>query len=78
MLEGVRSKSQLPTVMTVPCFSGAPWDLEKLQLLSDLPLKTMRLPEAIDNIEQYADFVGEQVAGLDCYILIGDSFGAFV
>jgi hypothetical protein len=31
---------QLPTVVTVPCFSGAPWELEKLTPLSHLPLKT--------------------------------------
>jgi pimeloyl-ACP methyl ester carboxylesterase len=68
----------LPTIVTVPCFSGAPWDLEKLEALSDLPLKTMRLPEGLDEIEEYADFVGEQVSDLDCHVLMGDSFGAVV
>jgi pimeloyl-ACP methyl ester carboxylesterase len=38
----------------------------------------MRLPEAIDNIEQYVDFVGEEVSDLDNFIIIGDSFGAVV
>ena len=78
MPEGTRSDSQLPTVMTVPCFSGAPWDLEKLDPLSDLPLKTMRLPESVDDVEQYADFVERQIADLGCYVLVGDSFGAVV
>jgi pimeloyl-ACP methyl ester carboxylesterase len=69
---------QLPTVVTVPCFSGAPWELEKLTPLSHLPLKTMRLPEGQDDIEQYADFVAQQVTELGCYVLVGDSFGAVV
>jgi len=38
----------------------------------------MRLPEGLDDIERYADFVGEQVADLDSYVLVGDSFGAIV
>jgi pimeloyl-ACP methyl ester carboxylesterase len=72
------AKTQLPTAVTVPCFSGAPWDLEKLKPLSHLPLKTMRLPEGKDDVEQYADFVAQQVAELGCYVLVGDSFGALV
>ena len=72
------TKSQLPTIVTVPCFSGAPWDLEKLKPISYLPLKTMRLPEGQDDIEQYADFVAQEVAESDCYVLVGDSFGAVV
>ena len=72
------AKDQLPEIVTVPCFSGAPWDLKKLTPLSDFPLKTMRLPEGHDNIEDYADFLAEQVAGLSCYVLVGDSFGAVI
>lgn len=72
------ANSQLPTIVTVPCFSGAPWDLEKLKPLSHLPLLTMRLPEDMEDIEQYADFVELQVAELSCYVLVGDSFGALV
>ena len=64
------------TIVTVPCFSGSPWYLEHLTPLSDWSLRTMRLPEALDNIEAYADFVAGQVADLDHYILVGDSFGA--
>jgi pimeloyl-ACP methyl ester carboxylesterase len=70
--------NKLPTIVTVPCFSGAPWDLDKLVPLAMLPLKTMRLPEGLDDIELYADFVKEQVLNLECYILVGDSFGAVV
>ncbi|AFY75414.1 putative hydrolase or acyltransferase of alpha/beta superfamily [Synechococcus sp. PCC 7502] len=64
------------TIVTVPCFSGSPWYLEQLTPLSDWSLRTMRLPEALDNIEAYADFVAGQVVDLDRYILVGDSFGA--
>ena len=67
-----------PTVVTVPCFSGASWDLDQLTPLADYPLRTMRLPERLDDIEDYADFVAEQVADLDEYVVVGDSFGAVV
>jgi pimeloyl-ACP methyl ester carboxylesterase len=67
-----------PTIVTVPCFSGAPWHLEELTPLAGRPLRTMRLPDNVDDIEAYADFVEGQVADLDDYILVGDSFGAVV
>ncbi|MGH9264418.1 MAG: alpha/beta fold hydrolase [Acidimicrobiales bacterium] len=67
-----------PTIVTIPCFSGAPWDLDTLGPLTHRPLRTMRLPEALENIEQYADFVAGQVEDLDDYVLVGDSFGAVV
>jgi hypothetical protein len=35
-----------PSVVTVPCFSGAPWKLERRELLHVYPLRTMRLPKA--------------------------------
>lgn len=72
------TEDRRPTVVTVPCFSGAPWDLGRLTPLADLPLRTMRLPEGGDDIEGYADFVAQEVAGLGCYVLVGDSFGAVV
>jgi pimeloyl-ACP methyl ester carboxylesterase len=64
------------TIVTVPCFSGSPWSLEQLSPLSAWPLQTMRLPAALDDVEAYADFVAGQVATLDRYVLVGDSFGA--
>jgi pimeloyl-ACP methyl ester carboxylesterase len=67
-----------PTVVTVPCFSGAAWDLHALTPLVDHPLHTMRLPEAVSDIDSYADFLATQVADLDQYVLVGDSFGAVV
>jgi pimeloyl-ACP methyl ester carboxylesterase len=38
----------------------------------------MRLPDGVDDIEDYADFVAAQLADLDDYVLVGDSFGAVV
>jgi pimeloyl-ACP methyl ester carboxylesterase len=67
-----------PTVVTIPCFSGAPWELDRLTPLADWPLRTMTLPDGVDSIEGYADYVAEQVIDLDEYILVGDSFGAVV
>src|SRR5262245_9013260 len=64
-----------PTLVTVPCFSGAPWDAQQLAPLGSYPV---RLPEAIDEVEGYADFVAAQVADLSDYVLVGDSFGAVV
>jgi len=67
-----------PTIVTIPCFSGAPWDLDELTPLSDWPLRTMRLPDGVDSVEEYADHVIAQAAGLDDFVLVGDSFGAVV
>lgn len=67
-----------PTVVTIPCFSGAPWDLGQLTALADWPLRTMALPDGVDSIEAYADYVSEQLGDLDDFILVGDSFGAVV
>lgn len=78
MEPGEPANRPLPTVVTVPCFSGAPWDTDELEPLADLPFKTMRLPEALDTIEAYADFVSGQIRSLSCYVLVGDSFGAVV
>lgn len=66
------------TFVTVPCFSGAPWELEQLRPLREWPLRTMRLPEGLDDVERHADAVAEEVDDLDEYVLVGDSFGAVV
>lgn len=67
-----------PTIVAIPCFSGAPWELEQLTPLADYPLRTMRLPDDPERIEDYASFVAGQVADLADYVLVGDSFGAVV
>jgi len=68
----------MPTLVTVPCFSGAPWDDRQLAPLRSYPVRTMRLPEAVGEVDRYADFVDTQVEGLSDYVLIGDSFGAVI
>lgn len=66
------------TVVTVPCFSGAPWELERLEPLAHRPLLTSRLPEGLDTVEQYADVLQTQLADLGDHVLVGDSFGAVI
>lgn len=68
-----------PTLVTVPCFSGAPWDERQLApLKTAYPVRTMRLPEELDDVERYADFLATQVEGLSDYVLVGDSYGAVI
>lgn len=70
--------SPTTAVVTVPCFSGAPWELDQLTPLAHRPLRTMRLPEGLDTVDAHADHLAEQVRGLDDYVLVGDSFGAVI
>lgn len=65
-----------PTLVFIPCLSGAPWDLEQLSALAHRRLRTLRLPDSVDDIEVYADAVAAQLTDLDQYVLVGDSFGA--
>ena len=65
-----------PTVVLVPCLSGAPWDPAQTTMLAHRPLRYLRLPEGVDDIEHYADALASQVADLEDYVLAGDSFGA--
>ena len=67
-----------PTIVMIPCFSGAPWDDRQLAPFAGRTVRTMRLPEGFDDVEAYADFVAEQVGDLDSYVLVGDSFGAVI
>jgi len=68
----------MTTIVTIPCFSGAPWDDRQLEPFDGRKVRTMRLPEGLNNVEAYADFVAAQVADLDSYVLVGDSFGAVI
>ncbi|MFD7450912.1 alpha/beta fold hydrolase [Kitasatospora sp. NPDC059827] len=68
--------AKTPTLVFVPCFSGAPWSAEQLAPYGEAPRRTLRLPEGVDDIERYADHVENAVADLDDYVLVGDSFGA--
>jgi pimeloyl-ACP methyl ester carboxylesterase len=38
----------------------------------------MRLPEAVDDVDRYGDFLAQQVEDLSDYVLVGDSFGAII
>jgi pimeloyl-ACP methyl ester carboxylesterase len=38
----------------------------------------MRLPEGLDEVDRYTDFLATQVEGLSDYVLVGDSFGAVI
>ena len=70
--------SQHPTLVMIPCMTGAPWNLKQLNHLKDWPMRSMRLPDEHVDIEQVVDFVLEQVKDLDSYVLAGDSYGAVV
>lgn len=67
-----------PTIVTVPCFSGAPWELDQMTALAGWPMRTMKLPDGVASIESYADYVLDQVRDLEEFVLVGDSFGAVV
>jgi pimeloyl-ACP methyl ester carboxylesterase len=67
-----------PTLVMVPCFAGAPWNLEALTALQDCPKRTLRLPDDIDDLEAAADVLHEQIRDLPSYVLVGDSYGAVI
>jgi pimeloyl-ACP methyl ester carboxylesterase len=67
-----------PTLVMIPCFAGAPWKLDSLTALQDWPMRTLRLPDDMDDLERLADFVLTQVRDLEDFVLVGDSFGAVI
>lgn len=70
--------TSVPVLVYVPCFSGAPWDLEQFPDLADWPARTPALPAALGSIDAYADWLGDLVQDLSSFVLIGDSFGASI
>ena len=68
----------MSTIVTVPCFSGAPWDARQLQPFAGHHVVTMRLPEGLDTIAANADFLADQVRDRGDYVLVGDSYGAVI
>jgi len=66
------------TLVMIPCFSGAAWDLTQMRELQGWPMRTFRLPDELDDLEKLSDFVVEQVKDLESYVLVGDSFGAVI
>jgi len=65
-----------PTLVMIPCFAGAPWQLNQLTCLQDRPMRTLRLPDDVRELETLADFIADQVKDLKSYVLVGDSYGA--
>ncbi|MFJ4195729.1 alpha/beta fold hydrolase [Pseudomonas sp. NPDC089534] len=65
-----------PTLVMIPCFAGAPWQLDQLSGLQDRPMRTLRLPDDVRELETLADFIVDQVKDLKSYVLVGDSYGA--
>ena len=67
-----------PTIIAIPCLSGAPWDLKQFGPLKDYPMETLRLSEVHEDIEAHATDVLIQAERHKSFILVGDSFGAQV
>ncbi|WGS47939.1 alpha/beta hydrolase (plasmid) [Burkholderia sp. JSH-S8] len=65
-----------PTLVMIPCFAGAPWRLDQLACLQGRPMRTLRLPDDVCELETLADFIVDQVKDLESYVLVGDSYGA--
>ncbi len=70
--------AERPALVMIPCFAGAPWELKQQSHLRDWSMRTMRLPDDVDDLEGIVDNVLEQIRDLDSYVLVGDSFGAVV
>jgi pimeloyl-ACP methyl ester carboxylesterase len=66
------------TLVFIPCFSGAPWNLKQLTHLQEWDLRTLRLPDQLRDLEQLADYVLSELTDLENYVLVGDSFGAVI
>ncbi|VWC43153.1 alpha/beta fold hydrolase [Burkholderia lata] len=65
-----------PTLVMIPCFSGAPWHLDEMTALQNRAMRTLRLPDDVSELETLADFITDQTKGLESYVLVGDSYGA--
>ncbi|MFD5897186.1 alpha/beta fold hydrolase [Streptomyces sp. NPDC060366] len=72
----VNTAERNPTLVFIPCLSGAPWSAEQLAPYGEAPKRALRLPEGVNDIERYADHIETAIADLDDYVLVGDSFGA--
>jgi hypothetical protein len=46
-------------LVLVPCFSGAAWDLTSLPMLASRKAVALTLPEGLDSVDDYADFLAE-------------------
>jgi len=68
--------SNIPLVL-VPCFSGAPWETDQFPTWRNRTTVAGRFPD-LGPIDAYATAVESWAAGIDSYVLVGDSFGALV
>lgn len=73
-----KTSKPLPTLVEVPCLSGAAWDTASMTNLVDYTQISCALDDDTSTVEEYADTLEAQVAKYDDYVLIGDSFGALV
>jgi hypothetical protein len=53
------------TLVMIPCFAGAAWNLAQMRDLQNWPMRTFRLPDKLDDLEKLSDFVVEQVKDLE-------------
>jgi pimeloyl-ACP methyl ester carboxylesterase len=74
----IGSQPSSPTLVLIPCFSGAPWSADQRQAFAPLAVRALALPDGLDELEEYADAVEAAIADLNDYVLVGDSFGAAV
>jgi len=78
VMSSIVSPTLTTTVITVPCMSGAPWQLDRHTAFKNRSVMTYRLPERIDTFEQYVDDLEMRTKGFERFALVGDSFGAVV
>jgi alpha-beta hydrolase superfamily lysophospholipase len=66
-------------IVAVPCFSGAPWHLERFPVFAnEFGATRPALPETAESVEAAADVVLAEVEKHARVVLVGDSFGALV
>lgn len=65
------------SLVFIPCFSGAAWELREFPMLAGWPNLVPTLPAA-SRLEDYVEWVRTLTRALPDFVLIGDSFGAAV
>ncbi|RWX12883.1 alpha/beta hydrolase [Rhizobium leguminosarum] len=67
-----------PTLILVPCLTGAPWAVDELSALREFHRVTLRLDDGRTDVESHAHDVLALARAHAPFVLIGDSFGAQV
>lgn len=65
-------------LVCIPCFSGAAWDMSAFPDLAAFQALTPALPDALDTVAAYADWLLGQLPASQPFVLVGDSFGAAI